>query len=369
MNGRKEGVRKLSKEEGRTEPHLFFKQRHYIALTSQKPAGSKSLDPVTNMGAIGSGPSFPTYPLAKTFNAVVVCDCCLEAIGANAEALAVSVTTSRQIDFIMVVRNAEPVMCRLGRYSCCSVSPAAIVSLLGPVRTRDCQSRICFNFIVANVDVIFISGYLPSKPIFSVFNECMLRFLHPPRTVEQATSNKQLIHNQQQSYTMMKYIVATTLMLASSSQAFAPQQQQSSRCRSYTTELQASVFDTYPGAINLFRKEFKFDPLKLSETYEPLVPWFRESELKHGRTAMLAVVGFVVQDLVRLPGDAYSFETVPKTIDAHDTLMAMGASSPMGQLVLWIGLWDLIVTGPAAYASHKGLRTPGGKSRVMMHDA
>ena len=197
----------------------------------------------------------------------------------------------------------------------------------------------------------------------------MLRFLHPPRTVEQATSNKQLIHNQQQSHTMMKYIVATTLMLASSSQAFAPQQQQSSRCRSYTTELQASVFDTYPGAINLFRKEFKFDPLKLSETYEPLVPWFRESELKHGRTAMLAVVGFVVQDLVRLPGDAYSFETVPKTIDAHDTLMAMGASSPMGQLVLWIGLWDLIVTGPAAYASHKGLRTPGGKSRVMMHDA
>ena len=140
------------------------------------------------MGAIGSGPSFPTYPLAKTFNAVVVCDCCLEAIGANAEALAVSVTTSRQIDFIMVVRNAEPVMCRWGRYSCCSVSPAAIVSLLGLVRTRDCQSRICFNFIVANVEVIFISGYLPTKPIFSVFNECMLRFLHPPRTVEQPTN-------------------------------------------------------------------------------------------------------------------------------------------------------------------------------------
>lgn len=157
---------------------------------------------------------------------------------------------------------------------------------------------------------------------------------------------------------MMKSIIATTLMLASSQvSAFAPQQLQQSRS---STELKASVFDTYPGAINLFRKEFKFDPLKLSETYEPLVPWFRESEIKHGRTAMLAVVGFIVQDFVRLPGDAYSFETVPKTIDAHDTLMAMGASSPMGQLVLWIGLWDLIVTGPAAYASHKGLRTPGG---------
>ena len=157
---------------------------------------------------------------------------------------------------------------------------------------------------------------------------------------------------------MMKCIIATTLMLASSQvSAFAPQQVQQSRS---STELKASVFDTYPGAINLFRKEFKFDPLKLSETYEPLVPWFRESEIKHGRTAMLAVVGFIVQDFVRLPGDAYSFETVPKTIDAHDTLMAMGPSSPMGQLVLWIGLWDLIVTAPAAYASHQGLRTPGG---------
>jgi hypothetical protein len=156
---------------------------------------------------------------------------------------------------------------------------------------------------------------------------------------------------------MMKVIVATTLMLASQVSAFV-QPEQAFVARS--TELKASVFDTYPGAINLFRKEFKFDPLKLSETYEPLVPWFRESELKHGRTAMLAVVGFIVQDFVRLPGDAYSFETVPKTIDAHDTLMAMGPSSPMGQLVIWIGLWDLIVTGPAAFASHKGLRTAGG---------
>ena len=159
---------------------------------------------------------------------------------------------------------------------------------------------------------------------------------------------------------MMKSIVAS-LLLASQVVAFAPSQQ---GVRSTNTALNA-VFDTYPGAINLFRKEFKFDPLKLSETYEPLVPWFRESELKHGRTAMLAVVGFIVQDFVRLPGDAYSFEAVPKTIDAHDTLMSMGASSPMGQLVLWIGLWDLIVTGPAAFAAHKGLRTAGGTLHIL----
>jgi Chlorophyll A-B binding protein len=158
----------------------------------------------------------------------------------------------------------------------------------------------------------------------------------------------------------MKSTIVASLLLASQVVAFAPHSQNNLGSRSATTTELHAVLDSYPGAINLFRKEFKFDPLKLSETYEPLVPWFRESELKHGRTAMLAVVGFIVQDFVRLPGAAYSFETVPKTIDAHDTLMAMGPSSPMGQLVLWIGLWDLIVTAPAAYASHKGLRTPGG---------
>lgn len=153
---------------------------------------------------------------------------------------------------------------------------------------------------------------------------------------------------------MMKASIVASLI--ASAAAFAPAQQNS---RSTSTAVSAAV-DSMPGAINFACKEFKFDPLKLSETYEPLLPWFRESELRHGRTAMLAVVGFIVQDFVRLPGDAYSFETVPKTIDAHDTLMAMGVQGPMAQLVLWIGLWDLIVTGPAAYAAHKGEREPGG---------
>jgi Chlorophyll A-B binding protein len=40
--------------------------------------------------------------------------------------------------------------------------------------------------------------------------------------------------------------------------------------------------------------------------------------------------------------------------------LAMGWEGPMSQLVIWIGLWDLVVTGPAAYAAHIGERTPGG---------
>jgi hypothetical protein len=117
--------------------------------------------------------------------------------------------------------------------------------------------------------------------------------------------------------------------------------------------------DKMPGSINWARQEFKFDPLKLSETYEPFLPFFREAELRHGRTAMLAVVGFIVQDFVRLPGETYSFENVPTTAAAHDKLFEMGVASPMTQLLLWIGLWELIVAAPAIDATMKGERTPG----------
>lgn len=98
--------------------------------------------------------------------------------------------------------------------------------------------------------------------------------------------------------------------------------------------------------------------LKLSETYEPFLPWFRESELRHGRTAMLAVVGFITTDFIRIPGEAYSFESIPKTIDAHDVLVGKG---PMVQLLLWIGLFDLLITAPACAATMKGDREPGGE--------
>jgi Chlorophyll A-B binding protein len=91
------------------------------------------------------------------------------------------------------------------------------------------------------------------------------------------------------------------------------------------------------------------------------MPWFRESEIRHGRTAMLAVVGFIATDFVRIPGEMYSFEAIPKTIDAHDALLKTG---PMYQLLLFIGLFDIVITGPAAVAASKGEREPGGKLPV-----
>uniref|UniRef100_A0A0G4HMN0 Uncharacterized protein n=1 Tax=Chromera velia CCMP2878 TaxID=1169474 RepID=A0A0G4HMN0_9ALVE len=46
-----------------------------------------------------------------------------------------------------------------------------------------------------------------------------------------------------------------------------------------------------------------FDPLFLSEYYDlPTMKIFREAELKHGRVAMMAFLGLLLQNILRLPG-------------------------------------------------------------------
>merc|ERR1719414_1540853 len=81
--------------------------------------------------------------------------------------------------------------------------------------------------------------------------------------------------------------------------------------------------------------KYEFDPVGFSK-YTELVPSFREAELKHGRIAMLAWVGLVVPDFVRIPGERYSFEAIPVTIDAHDKLN--GAVGVNFQILFWIAI-------------------------------
>merc|ERR1711862_1024182 len=77
-----------------------------------------------------------------------------------------------------------------------------------------------------------------------------------------------------------------------------------------------------------------FDPAGFADNEEWL-PWYREAELKHGRAAMLATVGFVVPEFVRIPGEQFSFEAIPKVIDAHDAL-----PQSMIQILLWISFLE-----------------------------
>ncbi len=71
---------------------------------------------------------------------------------------------------------------------------------------------------------------------------------------------------------------------------------------------------------------------------------------------MIAVMGFIATHFARIPGDMYSFEAIPNTIDAHDVLLKTG---PMYQIAFWIGIFDLIVTAPAVMAMGKGDREAG----------
>ena len=119
-----------------------------------------------------------------------------------------------------------------------------------------------------------------------------------------------------------------------------------------------AVWDDMYGGVDFRGKEFKYDPLNLAESYKPFLPWFREAEIKHGRTAMLAVMGFIATDFVRIPGDMYSFEAIPNTIDAHDALLKTG---PMYQLLFWVGFMDILVTAPGVVATYEGEREPGGE--------
>lgn len=64
-----------------------------------------------------------------------------------------------------------------------------------------------------------------------------------------------------------------------------------------------------------------FDPAKLSDGIsQEKFDYYRLAELKHGRAAMLATVGLVVPEFMRVPGEQFSFESIPKVIDAHDAL-------------------------------------------------
>jgi light-harvesting complex I chlorophyll a/b binding protein 1 len=74
-----------------------------------------------------------------------------------------------------------------------------------------------------------------------------------------------------------------------------------------------------------------FDPVGFTEIF-PL-EWLREAEIKHCRVTMLAFVGFVFTDFFTLPGFEYT------TLEAHDACVASGA---MSQLLLWIGLLEVI---------------------------
>lgn len=71
-----------------------------------------------------------------------------------------------------------------------------------------------------------------------------------------------------------------------------------------------------------------FDPFGLATVFP--AKFMREAELKHGRVAMLAVVGWIVSEVVHVPGPAYMSE------NPVDAMAAVGAG-PMLQIFAFCG--------------------------------
>lgn len=105
------------------------------------------------------------------------------------------------------------------------------------------------------------------------------------------------------------------------------------------TALQAKMSESVPFVLDPkyptgMVGDVRFDPLGLAENFD--IKYLREAEIKHGRTAMLACLGFIVQEFVQLPGEAYSN---PAPLAAFSQV----GSSPIFQIVFGMGFVEFIL--------------------------
>ena len=101
--------------------------------------------------------------------------------------------------------------------------------------------------------------------------------------------------------------------------------------------------------------EEAFDPLGVSDALP--VYYLRESELKHGRVCMLAVIGWIATDSgVRFPGE--QFQSV-STIDAHDQMVQLGLMQPMLATVFFMEARPL--AGEERRPGHQATGQPGSQ--------
>eukprot|EP00531_Pseudo-nitzschia_arenysensis_P011499 CAMPEP_0116131386 /NCGR_PEP_ID=MMETSP0329-20121206/8977_1 /TAXON_ID=697910 /ORGANISM="Pseudo-nitzschia arenysensis, Strain B593" /LENGTH=217 /DNA_ID=CAMNT_0003625811 /DNA_START=99 /DNA_END=752 /DNA_ORIENTATION=+ len=135
----------------------------------------------------------------------------------------------------------------------------------------------------------------------------------------------------------MKSSIALLALAASSVTAFAPQQSVSKKS---VTEIELTREEILSEPNNIeFGKVW--DPLGLAELGgDETIAWFRHAEVKHGRVAMAAFVGWtaVAGAGLRLPGElshGLEFASIPsKGLEAWDAVPGWGKA----QLLLFAGL-------------------------------
>jgi hypothetical protein len=114
----------------------------------------------------------------------------------------------------------------------------------------------------------------------------------------------------------MKLIIASSLIAAAA--AFAPVAQKAS----------STALFSYENELGVVAPTGFFDPLGLSKDIDQeTFDLYRTAELKHGRVAMLGVIGYVVQEVFRFPGEiapGLKFADVPNGVAAISAIPALG---------------------------------------------
>jgi len=111
----------------------------------------------------------------------------------------------------------------------------------------------------------------------------------------------------------MERIVLISVL--SSAGAFAPARTLSSPSTMTTTALGETKADLEAIAEKANPVLKYFDPLKIGDADETTIGWFRHSEIKHGRIAMAAFVGYVVQSNFIFPWPQTMDGALPPSVD------------------------------------------------------
>jgi len=124
------------------------------------------------------------------------------------------------------------------------------------------------------------------------------------------------------------------LALATGASAFAPARAPAARTTSLTAVEDMLGADVETAGV--------WDPLNFAKDGEEALYRRRCTEIKHGRVAQLAVIGFVMGDLYTFPGYLAKFSTEIKFSDVPAGLGALSVVPPLGwaQILLFAGLME-----------------------------
>jgi hypothetical protein len=127
----------------------------------------------------------------------------------------------------------------------------------------------------------------------------------------------------------MKTVILASLV--ASAAAFAPAKQAQ-------TSTSLAISSPYEKELGVIAPTGFFDPFGLSAKIDQdKFDSYRLAELKHGRVAQLAILGYLVQEIARFPGQlafGLNFADVPNGVDAIDVVPTVG----WAQIFLAVGL-------------------------------